>query len=628
MAVRDSASPDVRSLIDSQIVTTAHRRLGDLRQRILLSLPPERLSKGALRLGTVLYEAEKWPLGLSTTELMQNLAIFGRSGAGKTNVAFLLLEQLTARRIPWLFLDWKRTARHMIPALPAKVNVYTPGRALAPFPFNPFLAPPGLEQHVYVNHLIDVIAEAYTLGDGARSVLQKAITACLEQERTPPTVQRVLDELDRLPDNHRIRGWKISATRALQSLAFSRLIGKDVAAQESFMRGLLSGRTVIELDALDQGGKKFLIPILMLWLYHVRLSAPVREKLELAVFVEEAHHVLFRSENRSKESLMNMLLRQCREIGIGMIVIDQHPHLIASAAQGNTYTSICLNLKDPADIHRAAGLSLVEDEDKRLFSMLPVGHAIVKLQDRWRQPFLVRFPLVHVKKGSVTDERLSQLLRGNSSRTGRFGADAGEFGGDQQVPVLDEGLNDESLAFLEDVLRHCDDGVRVRYQRLGMSVRRGMALRDALVRRGFLDIQEVKLGRYRKILLRVRRKARELLGITGDDSLPVRESLAHEFWKRFYAKRYEEQGYRVQLEAPRPSGRVDVLAVKGTERVAIEVETGKSDVVANVKADLRAGFDRVVVVATDEGALERVERELGAAGLLIDKRTVLSQARS
>ena len=51
---------------------------------------------------------------------------------------------------------------------------------------------------------------------------------------------------------------------------------------------------------------------------------------------------------------------------------------------------------------------------------------------------------------------------------------------------------------------------------------------------------------------------------------------------------------------------MDVLGRKGSEAIAIEVETGKSDVVSNVKKDLAAGFGRVVVVGTSESALKTV----------------------
>ena len=40
----------------------------------------------------------------------------------------------------------------------------------------------------------------------------------------------------------------------------------------------------------------------------------------------------------------------------------------------------------------------------------------------------------------------------------------------------------------------------------------------------------------------------------------------------------------------------------------------------NVKQDLLSRFSTVLVVATDEGALEKVERQLAKAGLIIPKK--------
>ena len=93
LRVRDIAEPELKALIEKQIVSSAHKYLGDFRKKILLSLPTKSKAKGPIHLGTVLYENEKWPAGISTSELLQNMAIFGRSGAGKTNVAFHILQQ-------------------------------------------------------------------------------------------------------------------------------------------------------------------------------------------------------------------------------------------------------------------------------------------------------------------------------------------------------------------------------------------------------------------------------------------------------------------------------------------------------------------------------------------------------
>ena len=612
----DFADVEVKGLLEKEIIGVAYRLLGDFRKKPLLSLPPKSRAKGAIHLGAVIYETEKWDFGISQSELLRNMGIFGMSGSGKTNTAFHIFKQLVEKRVPVLFWDWKRTTRHLIPNLRGKISIYTPGRKLSPFPFNPFIVPPDLEPSVYVNHLVDVMAEAYTLGDGSRSVLQKAISSCYRVGNHSPSAADILAEIEKSPGAGRVGGWKISARRALESLEFSDMTAPDRAAQQEFTTALLKDITIVELDALAQGAKKFLIPMMCLWIYYVRLASPTREQLKLVIFVEEAHHVLYRQEQRAKETVMNMLLRQCRELGIGIIVIDQHPHLISSAALGNTYTTLCLNQRDPTDINRAAGLSLVEESEKKWFSMLPVGRAIVKLQDRWRRPFLVQVPLVPVRKGLVSDNLLGRFVNGSLSARGLKQAVDRQFG---RMPhsMTDAALDQGALKLVDDVLRYQDDSLRVRYKRLRLSVDKGTSLKSHLVENGVLEEQDVKVGRTRKVLLRVTPAARAKLGLNKHVG---RGSIAHEYWKRFYAAMFRENGYQVELEALRNGGRVDVAGRKGGKSIAVEIETGKSDVVWNVKQDLLSGFSSVLVVATDEGALDRVERQLAKAGLFVPKR--------
>ncbi len=619
LRVRETGDTEIRALIERQIAATAHRVLGDFHNKILLSLPPPNMARGTFNLGTVVYDKPRHSAGISEHELLQNLAIFGRSGAGKTNLAFQLLLQLKGRGIPFLFLDWKRTARHLLSKIKGKVNVFTPGRSLSPFPFNPFIPPPGMEPNVHANHVIDVLSDAYTLGDGARSILERALGACYSKRLNAPKLEDVLHEVEQLSAMDRARGWKVSAIRALESLAFAKLTTTTPVSQEKLVQTLLHENTIIELDALAEGGKKFLIPLLCLWLYYVRLAARERERLRLAIFVEEAHHVLF-GERRARESLMNMLLRQCREIGMAMIIVDQHPHLVSSAALGNTFTSICLNLKNPGDINKAAAISMIpESENKRYFSMLPVGHAIVKMQNRWRWPFLIQIPHVHVDKGSVSDSALDAWLRQDSTRSGRNPPLVQRNERAQQIPHEDNALGELELAFLKDVLEFPEDGVRIRYKRLGLSAGRGQRIKGTLLDQRWLEAEIIPIGRTRKMMLRLSTEALKMLA-AGKDARRPQGSIAHEYWKQFYARKFSAEGYKVQVEAPRFGGRVDVLARRNGERVAIEVETGKSGAAANVRNCLRSGFERVIVVATDNEALAKVERELAEARLIVPGR--------
>jgi len=622
MKTREMAEPDLQALIEKQIISTAYQALGDFHNKILLSLPPEKKAEGPINLGTILYDKEKWPFGISTNELMQNMAILGRSGAGKTNVTFHILGQLIERKIPFVFMDWKRTVRHLIPNFKDKLNIYTPGRALVKFPFNPFVVPPGTESNMYVNQLVDVMSQAFTLGDGSRSILRKAIASIYAQGNLCPTAGDIIKELEKVPDNGRMGGWKVTAMRALESLEFSELSSNDRISQQQLAEKMLHENTVIELDALAQESKKFLIPLLCLWLYYVRLKSPDREKLKLVIFIEEAHHVLHKRAQTANETALEMLFRQCRELGIGIVVIDQHPHLLSAAAMGNTYTTICLNQKDPADINKAAAVSLLDTDEKNYFSMLPVGQAIVKLQDRWMSPFLVKFPLMDVKKGSVTDDMLARYSAvnnakraGSSRNTSVQQQDIPEFGQVPRIPLLDIALNDDAFRLLSDILTYPDDGVKVRYKRLNLSTGSGNRLKQHLLDQSWLESQTIEIGQTRKIVLRLTKQSKDALNL--DSPEPQHGSIAHEYWKRFYAQRFREHGYQVSFEVSRQSGRVDVVAQKDGEKVAIEIETGKSNFIRNVQQDLAAKYHKVIVVATDKSAFETIEKKLAQAGLLI-----------
>ena len=58
------------------------------------------------------------------------------------------------------------------------------------------------------------------------------------------------------------------------------------------------------------------------------------------------------------------------------------------------------------------------------------------------------------------------------------------------------------------------------------------------------------------------------------------------------------------------NGKPDLIVIGGGKRVAVEIETGKSDAVANVAKNLKAGFDEIVSVAVNGKVEEKIRREL------------------
>ena len=110
------ANPKTAKLIEFSL----RRKLADStgssfeEKEILIDPIPNELSGGQIPLGTVCYGRKPFhPFALRPDELIQHTAIFGRSGAGKTNLAFLLLRELSKLKFPFLVFDWKKNYRDL-----------------------------------------------------------------------------------------------------------------------------------------------------------------------------------------------------------------------------------------------------------------------------------------------------------------------------------------------------------------------------------------------------------------------------------------------------------------------------------------------------------------------------------
>ncbi len=100
-----------------------------------------------------------------------------------------------------------------------------------------------------------------------------------------------------------------------------------------------------------------------------------------------------------------------------------------------------------------------------------------------------------------------------------------------------------------------------------------------------------------------------------DVGLVPRASLEHQFWAQRAAEYLENEGYAVTHEYPVPNdGIVDLLAERPGARVALEVETGKSDIKENITKLKDAGFDRIILLATCPEAVGACQKAMAAAG--------------
>ena len=280
-----------------------------------------------------------------------------------------------------------------------------------------------------------------------------------------------------------------------------------------------------------------------------------------------------------------------------------------------------MNLKHGHDVTTIANAMLLGAEEKEYLGRLPVGHGIVRLQGRWYKPFLVKFPLLQVDKGKVTDYQLGDQSPGSSGLRREILSGEGKK---EEILAMRaaEILTKEEIELLKDVMGDITCGVVDRYFRLAFSSYFGNKLTKSLVSKSLIQPVGIATGKGRVKMLWLTEKGKEALKDLGMD-VPTRGrgGPEHEYWKERVAQHLRNLGYSVEVELSIGESRtIDLVARKNQEIVAIEIETGQSNVVENVRKCLAAEYQRVTVLTTSRSLVPAVWRKLRAVqGLPLDR---------
>jgi hypothetical protein len=129
-------------------------------EKILLPPPGKEKTVGEIKLGTVTYnDKQLHDFSIRKHDLIRHIAVFGKTGSGKTNTAFHLIKGLLQENIPFIIFDWKRNFRDLLklPEYKGKIRFYTVGREIVPFHFNPKIGPKNCDKEAYQKKLCEII---------------------------------------------------------------------------------------------------------------------------------------------------------------------------------------------------------------------------------------------------------------------------------------------------------------------------------------------------------------------------------------------------------------------------------------------------------------------------------------
>ena len=606
----------------------------DHQRRILLPPPHTTLLNGDYHLGSVMYPEKPYQeCGLREDEWIKHLLIAGMTGSGKTNLVFVILDELRKKNKPFLVFDWKRNYRDLLQKEEFKNTlVFTVGQETSPLQINPLIPPPNIQADVWLSKLIDVISHAYLLGPGANTMLRTLLDKLYEQNgvfdgsKNFPTFTDALRELLKNSFRGRMMLWHQSAWRTLHALSNPGRLGRVAnTRKQKPLNELLEKNVIIELDSLNDEDKTFFTEFLILWIYeYLKANTTKREIFNHALVIEEAHHILSRKKENTQggETIMETTLRQIREFGESVIVIDQEPHKLSNSLLANTNTKICFTLgngKDILDIGRTLNLN---KEHLTYLDMLDVGQAIVNVKGRIKNPIHIGFPHFKLQKGLVSDEVAKQRM----SKHDYSVSSAQKQGSEVKRMSILPFLGNDTIPPLElRILKHIEQkpfmGTKERYEELGLSSYKGNKAKNSLINKSLIKPVVVN----RLTLYDITKEGTQQLSNHGLklELSPRLGSVEHRYWTEKVKKHYESKGYKVFEE----KHDIDLVAKKGNESIAIEVETGKSNIIKNITNAL-THHRQLVIVPTNPFAHMEVVKAVNKNCEKINARLSIRQAKS
>jgi len=618
--------------------------------------PKDFATTGDIEIGAVSYaEQRMYPFFVESKRLKEHIVVTGRSGSGKTNLTFMLMQGIMSRDIKVLALDWKRGYRDLMSLYP-DLRVFTVGRNICPFRFNPLIPPAGCEPHIWIKLIVDVMAGAYLGGEGVISLLVAGLDHLYRQagvfdKQTSrwPTIQDLLIWLKTVKLKGRAAMWQASAERILLAMTYGEFGAVLNTQDNSHVAELLSYNAVLEMDGLSGSSDRVMFSeSLTLYLYRYRLAQGPQEKLTNIIILEEAHNLLLKKASDSKESVLETSIRMVRQYGLGYVFVDQSASLLSRVAFANSYATIALSQKLRSDVQTVSGAMNLTDEQKQALNTLPVGTAVVRVADEYPEPFLVKIRLCSIREGCISDKAIkakwgtyySDISSNSSIRTflevvspisapdkkeekkrnnintkdnthppspreSQDKKNQSLLSYDSKPEPPNKRLSREQIRFLTDIAARPLSTTVSRYHRLNLSRRRGNAIRQHLAAAGIIKAVTIATRSGQVVLYELTDSGRTLC---SSEHIEVRakprQSLEHRYWVRQTAKYFEKKAYDVKHEHPvKGNGAIDILATRGGRKVAVEVETGKSNIKANLDKIKNAGFDRIVFVATSSAAV-------------------------
>tara|TARA_Y100000034_G_C6905601_1_gene420075 strand:+ start:1720 stop:3687 length:1968 start_codon:yes stop_codon:yes gene_type:complete len=398
------------------------KHLAELLDKKVLLEPPESLD-GEYPIAPISYADKKTGIfNLREKDWVRHVCISGMSGSGKTTLGFHIVNNFIDKGKPFLIFDWKKSFRPLA-NIDSEIMNFTVGndRVSNLFKTNINKPPKGVSPKEWINVLCDLLTESFFVSFGVHKILLETLDESFKEwgiyngSENYPSWNHIKWRLEEklTKTKGREAGWIESALRIASVLTFGSFgkVCNYKGDNRLNVEDLLNKKVIFELNSLGNIEKKFFCEFILTYIYKLKKARQHSSQgFDHAIVVDEAHNIFLKDKTHFvNESVTDMIYREMREYGTSLICLDQHISKLSDTVKGNSACHIAFQQQLPADIMDISNIMQLPDR-RDYFSRLPVGSAIVKLSERYSNPFLIEVEEVDLRNQEVNDSYIKSRM--------------------------------------------------------------------------------------------------------------------------------------------------------------------------------------------------------------------------
>jgi hypothetical protein len=591
---------------------------------------------GDIRIGRV--KNTRVPFGINLEELQQHLLLMGRAGSGKTTIFLLIMLQLLEKAIPFLAFDFKKDYRHLLRICPDLVVLKWEDLL-----YNPLRPPLGCPPTIWIQIITNIFCQAYWLMQGTKGLIQNKLFQLFQDygvfdgKDTYPT----LHDLFQILDKHSLQRQTGRDANFLES-AQNRVdeclkpLGRIFDCDRGHLiEDLLTRPVILELDGLLYENQIFLTTTILRHTFQYRISNNQRGPLKHVNMFDEGGQVFGRDRDHIQGLGINevaQLACMIREFGEALVVAEQMPTELSDAIAANTYTKIALSQSGGKNIKEVgASMTLCTQQEGYVPKLLSdpnsnTFEAVVRINNKWPEPFVIEIVPFQIPK-DVSDRELEHHMRPALEHLQRTLIPRTPYNlilqarrKDEERKIREEEMrtqatsnqpqqtrkseDDEILVQILITLRKnpfMDQKEIISTLNLTSSASKNTHHFQELLFRGFVHTHRIGFGRGRstKAFYEITEQGREYARIQKF-TIPGKGDFKHKLWQHLIHGFYQSMGCHPEIEKTFENKSVDVALYYEGRRTAVEIELSSANLLGNIRKDLDAGCEKVIVAVNTQ----------------------------